>query len=542
MLNRLASTAVSAQFVYDLVDDCQAGQVLVLLDCCYSGAYPAGHRPRSPGRVELGHLNDRGRAVITSCTSIEYSFELDTGVVSGKPAASAFTSALISGLRSGAADRDRDGLISVDELYRYIYEEVRRATPLQTPERKYDNLRGDFIVAANPHGPAQSPPPNFATAAEPHRRPAWLSGYRLLVGSSALGAAIATIAFVIFTTLAPSHGGRPHASGSHAVGHLSRYHHHASLTPPVPVENLPDPGVDSLAWSVGFSPDGETLAVGDGDGEVVLWNLISGQTITVLPDPGRSSVSSSVFSPDGKILAVGAGNGRTFLWNVATKKLVEVLRDPVSQGVNAIAFGPGGRTLASGDDDGRAYLWDLATGKIVTTIVDPGGTNVNSLAFGPGYKTLAVGDGDGCTYLWRLSGTKPARILTQPAQTLRDPGNTPVIAVAFRPRSNILAAGDGSGTTYLWNTATGTYRHTLNDPGNRGMQALAFTPSGEYAVTGDANGRAYLWDMHTRSIVETFADPAGEGVQAVAISPNGTRLATADMNSWAYLWPIDPRP
>jgi len=39
----------------------------------------------------------------------------------------------VHGLRTGEADRDLDGLISLDELYDYVYDRVRERTPNQTP-------------------------------------------------------------------------------------------------------------------------------------------------------------------------------------------------------------------------------------------------------------------------------------------------------------------------------------------------------------------------------------------------------------------------
>ena len=45
-----------------------------------------------------------------------------------------FTRAIIDGLRTGDADRDRDGRITVTDLYHYVYENVRSVEPRQTPE------------------------------------------------------------------------------------------------------------------------------------------------------------------------------------------------------------------------------------------------------------------------------------------------------------------------------------------------------------------------------------------------------------------------
>ena len=70
-LDRLASTGISADFVYEQIERCEARKVLLLLDCCYSGAYFKGHQPKAAGHAAIGPLGGRSRAVITSCTELE---------------------------------------------------------------------------------------------------------------------------------------------------------------------------------------------------------------------------------------------------------------------------------------------------------------------------------------------------------------------------------------------------------------------------------------------------------------------------------------
>jgi uncharacterized YceG family protein len=152
-LRRLAASGISSEFVYEQVERCRARKILLLLDCCYSGSYLKGHRPRGADRATIRELDGTGRAVITSSTALEYAFEMDTGEITGAAAPSIFTAALVEGLRSGDADRDGDGLISIDDLYGYVYDRVRETTPHQTPEKKWGDLRGDFIIARNPHAP-----------------------------------------------------------------------------------------------------------------------------------------------------------------------------------------------------------------------------------------------------------------------------------------------------------------------------------------------------------------------------------------------------
>ncbi len=147
----LASTAVSAVFVRDQMDHTKSRRVIVLLDCCYAGAFPPGTRHRTGCRVEFPQLNSRGRAVITSSSELEYAYEASTNAaatITGQSSPSVFTGALVHGLRTGDADLDGDGLIEVNELYDYVYQQVRAKAPQQNPQRKFD-LEGTLYLASS---------------------------------------------------------------------------------------------------------------------------------------------------------------------------------------------------------------------------------------------------------------------------------------------------------------------------------------------------------------------------------------------------------
>ena len=160
VLGRLGATAVAAEFVSRRMTRSRSRRVVLLLDCCYAGAFERGLVARAG--VEMGieqQFGGRGRAVITASSAMEYAFEAGELADTREVAPSVFTSALVEGLETGEADRDQDGLVGLDELYDYVYDKVRAATPNQTPGKWTFGVEGELYIAR------RSPPGHCARAA-----------------------------------------------------------------------------------------------------------------------------------------------------------------------------------------------------------------------------------------------------------------------------------------------------------------------------------------------------------------------------------------
>ncbi|MEV6239229.1 Hsp70 family protein [Lentzea sp. NPDC051838] len=146
----LDSTGVDCTFVSDQVERCRSNQIVVFLDCCYSGAYSRGLRTRATTEsVDIAEaFGGRGRVVITASNALQFSHE---SVISSRDTSepSIFTQAVVNGLSTGDADLDLDGSISADELYEYIYTEVRGRLPSQTPTRSVSSAEGTLVLARN---------------------------------------------------------------------------------------------------------------------------------------------------------------------------------------------------------------------------------------------------------------------------------------------------------------------------------------------------------------------------------------------------------
>ena len=161
--SRLAATGVESAWVLEQLEECRARSQVVILDCCFSGAFARGAK----GDDDL-HLQDRltahgrGRAVLTASNAQEYSFEggATGNLVEGSATpGSVFTTALLDGLSDGAADVDGDGFISVDEAYDYACRQVRAMGVAQTPQRWLSAGEGDLLLARNRTGIPVTPVP-----------------------------------------------------------------------------------------------------------------------------------------------------------------------------------------------------------------------------------------------------------------------------------------------------------------------------------------------------------------------------------------------
>jgi hypothetical protein len=122
----LFSTALPMDDLQTIFARIEAERVVVFLDACYSGA--AGGRTFAARRTRATAVDDlflerltrsRGRAIVTASKPAEVSVELPElghGI---------FTYYLTEGLR-GAGDLNRDGIVSLQELYEYVEQQVVR--------------------------------------------------------------------------------------------------------------------------------------------------------------------------------------------------------------------------------------------------------------------------------------------------------------------------------------------------------------------------------------------------------------------------------
>ncbi len=124
----IKATAVPASFVRSCLKRCKSKRQVVILDCCFSGAF-GDLLAKDDGDVDLeSQLGTEGGVVLTSSSSLQYSFEQEGSDLS------IYTRYLVEGIKTGAADQDSDGRVSVGELHEYASKKVQADASAMTPK------------------------------------------------------------------------------------------------------------------------------------------------------------------------------------------------------------------------------------------------------------------------------------------------------------------------------------------------------------------------------------------------------------------------
>jgi len=305
--------------------------------------------------------------------------------------------------------------------------------------------------------------------------------------------------------------------------------------------------------SVIFSPDGQTLAMGDMNGSIKLRGAKSGALFWAGKHDGR--VYALAFSPDGKFLASGVvdcgpADKPLKLWDAETGELLRTFDGP-GDSVDFVGFSPDGKMLVSSRGKDRTIqLWDTETGALLRTLTGHSDV-VISIAISPDGKVLASGSVDASVKLWDVRTGALIR-------TLRGHGDK-VWQVTFSPDGKTLVSSSEDTTIKVWDTGTGALIRTLTGHSERVM-SVALSPDGKLLASGSDDASVRLWEVETGKlirkimrvdtllellapVVKLFGSREIGGhsyaVRAVAFSPDGKMLASASADPVVKLWNVE---
>jgi WD40 repeat protein len=204
------------------------------------------------------------------------------------------------------------------------------------------------------------------------------------------------------------------------------------VTTPYSFEPAPiDPRITFLT-SMTISRDGETLAAGDTDGAVHLWDARTGKLRSGegLPRTGQPVLGVAI-DPRGEVLATATDSGLRLQDPNAGRVRVLSFSDATT-----VVFDPSGDHLASMSTDGTVRIWDRQ-GEIEKDLKVSGDV-VRSLAFSSDGTLIAGGTAEGLVQIWNVESGRTVMISRQHSAWVND--------VRFLPGDNstLISASDDS--------------------------------------------------------------------------------------------------
>ena len=270
--------------------------------------------------------------------------------------------------------------------------------------------------------------------------------------------------------------------------------------------------VDDRQGAVSSTFCGEgRIAAGTQTGEIILWDLASGEE-TDRRDTGDRAIVEIACDDRGDWLAYASASGLDI---DASPRIVRLedgwsaidVEDGTSP-IQSVVVDPGGRWVHTGHRDGAVQTWDPATG---TRLGQMGGRSVrpNRVRFSPDGRQLLIALDDGRTALWSLE----TGILT----TLDAP-DSPVLEAIVSPDLARIATGHGDGTVRLWSNSN--LRLIAENVGHEGPAGgVAFTPDGRRLLSGGGDGTVAIWDADDGARLHTIRSWAW--VFSIVVSPTG---------------------
>jgi WD40 repeat protein len=141
-----------------------------------------------------------------------------------------------------------------------------------------------------------------------------------------------------------------------------------------------------------FSPDGR-YALASAGNMALMWAVEGGQLVRTFELAGPVGAPSLAVSPDGQQVMVGSRVGDIVLFDLASGQQQQTFSGHTA-GVRDLAFSPDGTLLLSGSVDGTARLWEITSGTELRRFNRRPFT-VHGVAFAPDGRTVLIAGTDG---------------------------------------------------------------------------------------------------------------------------------------------------
>jgi WD40 repeat protein/DNA-binding SARP family transcriptional activator len=285
------------------------------------------------------------------------------------------------------------------------------------------------------------------------------------------------------------------------------------------IQNFP---VENDHYALAISPDGKSAISGSNFGDIYRWDLESQEQTGILQGHD-GMVRSLAYTSDGSRIISIDSNGNLILWDAVSGEILmrakihhaggegwSVSRIPMVQ----VAVGPMNRLAVTSAEDRTLVIWDLSDPAELRRLVGHQAP-VAGVALTPDGKYALTGSGsldiggepaqDNSLRLWDVETGELLQVLE---------GHTnSVVMVDITQDGRRALSGSGDGTMRWWDLENGLELQRF-DAHSGGVFAIAFSPNEKAALSGSMSSSTFpddgirLWDLETGEMLNEWVGRA----------------------------------
>jgi WD40 repeat protein/tRNA A-37 threonylcarbamoyl transferase component Bud32 len=284
-------------------------------------------------------------------------------------------------------------------------------------------------------------------------------------------------------------------------------------------------------YAIKFAPGDRVVTLAE-DRSVRVWDTRDGRELHQFTIPLKAT-GPQIISPNGCLLAVrGTPEYATRVWNLETKH--EVVFGVTSEAALLSGFSPDSERFVTvgAFPDTTTRLWEVKTGKLLATM--HGHTNqVTRLVFSPDGKRMLTASMDRSVRVWDASPEQAGRD-SEALLVLR--GHTGWVEhAAFSPDGRRIVSSSHDRTMRYWDAKTGELLAVLCGH-TAEVHAAAFLEGAPVLVSASADGTLRFWDVAE----ELDSGYAMRGHKLFAYSaaffPDSNRVVSTAWDGTARIW------
>ena len=190
------------------------------------------------------------------------------------------------------------------------------------------------------------------------------------------------------------------------------------------------------------------------------------------------------FSPNNNILVSGTENGQVLIWDVLSGTVSRTLLRHTSR-VYTVKFSHNGQYIASGSADKTICIWNANNGSIIRFIFHL--KSVYSVAFNPNGKQIVSGSGDPIVRVWNINSNDLLKLHGH---------KSAIYSVTYTPNGLYIVSGSADKNICVWNSYSGLVVNLLNQ-NNSAITQVSFSYDGQKLFSSTSNNDTCIYDWKT---------------------------------------------